>query len=384
MRTTADHKSETAAFLEEVKRGKEDSLERMLEEIAGAKYLCVFGAGMTSRSFVSLWQKRVAKRIDFLSDNDSAKWGKAFHGGIVCISPQELKKYKDEAAVIISSRFIQEIYPQLLKEGFRDIYHIGYYRLAAREFLGDKKNIDRISDNTGRLFDVLADERSKEVLARLVRMWFDQGATGLEYASICSDGLYFPGDVIRLREDESFVDAGAYTGDTLAGFLKKTNGAFDSVYAFELDDENFEALERMVRGLDERTAGRIHLYNAGLSDSERAVWFERGTDAGANSRISARLPGMKQAKTVRLSEVLDGKRVSFIKMDIEGAEPDALRGAEELIRKYAPLLAVSVYHEPQHLWEIPFYIRGIDPGYKLYLRHHSMLGFETVCYAVKR
>lgn len=68
-------------------------------------------------------------------------------------------------------------------------------------------------------------------------------------------------------------------------------------------------------------------------------------------------------------------------MDIEGSELKALFGAEEIIKLQKPKLAICVYHKPEHLWEIPLYIKKILPEYKLFFRHHTSLEYETVCYA---
>ena len=85
---------------------------------------------------------------------------------------------------------------------------------------------------------------------------------------------------------------------------------------------------------------------------------------------------------VPLDDVLKNKKVTFVKMDIEGAEPQALRGAENIIRTQKPRLAICIYHDLKHLWEIPFYIKNLVPEYKIYLRHHTNLEYETVCYAI--
>ena len=76
------------------------------------------------------------------------------------------------------------------------------------------------------------------------------------------------------------------------------------------------------------------------------------------------------------------EKITFIKMDIEGAELNALYGSKEIIKKYVPKLAVCVYHKTEHLWEIPFFIKSLNPNYKIYLRHHSLDEHETVCYAI--
>jgi hypothetical protein len=69
-------------------------------------------------------------------------------------------------------------------------------------------------------------------------------------------------------------------------------------------------------------------------------------------------------------------------MDIEGAEPDALRGAERTIRRYRPALAISLYHAPDHLWEIPLWIAGLGLDYRMYMRGHAHNGFELVMYCL--
>lgn len=80
---------------------------------------------------------------------------------------------------------------------------------------------------------------------------------------------------------------------------------------------------------------------------------------------------------------LEGEPVTFIKMDVEGAEREALIGAERTIRKYAPKLAISVYHRPEDIWELPEIILRYNPDYQLFLRHYSLNSCETVLYAVQ-
>lgn len=69
-------------------------------------------------------------------------------------------------------------------------------------------------------------------------------------------------------------------------------------------------------------------------------------------------------------------------MDIEGAELKALEGATECISKYSPQLAISVYHKPEDIIEIPMFIKSLNPKYRFWLRHYSLSWFDTVLYAV--
>ena len=101
---------------------------------------------------------------------------------------------------------------------------------------------------------------------------------------------------------------------------------------------------------------------------------------GAASAISAR--GGSEVQCVSLDAVMAGAPATYIKMDIEGAEPQALRGARNIIQNQKPKLAICIYHDFRHLWEVPLYIKSLAPEYKIYLRHHTNLEYETVCYAV--
>jgi len=75
-------------------------------------------------------------------------------------------------------------------------------------------------------------------------------------------------------------------------------------------------------------------------------------------------------------------RIDVVKMDIEGAELDALAGAGHCLARHRPRLAISAYHRPEHLWEIPRAILAANPGYRLHFGHHMPVKWESVFYAV--
>jgi hypothetical protein len=102
--------------------------------------------------------------------------------------------------------------------------------------------------------------------------------------------------------------------------------------------------------------------------------------SGTSHNISS--TGDTTIQCVSLDEVLFGYKPNFIKMDIEGAEHNAILGAKQLICEYKPQLAISVYHRPQDLWQIPMLIKKWDAGYKFYLRVHQYNGFDLVLYAL--
>lgn len=85
---------------------------------------------------------------------------------------------------------------------------------------------------------------------------------------------------------------------------------------------------------------------------------------------------------IPLDEILAGEEATFIKMDIEGSESEALKGAKDTITTYKPRLAISIYHKPEDILELPEIILSYRPDYQFYMRHYSLGAPDTVLYAV--
>lgn len=117
------------------------------------------------------------------------------------------------------------------------------------------------------------------------------------------------------------------------------------------------------------------LYDCGLWDKKDIASF------GGSGCPHIDSGGEQTIKLESLDEFLQSNKVTFIKMDIEGAELKALIGAKKTIKKYKPKLAICIYHKPDDIWEIPLYIHDLVPEYKMYIRHYSAKGCSTILYA---
>jgi FkbM family methyltransferase len=377
-----NYKREIAAYLDEVKEKGKYTLDKIIEDIRSSKYVCVFGIGAISYPIISAIRNFTAIKIDFLCDNDQSKWGNIYHEDLRCISPDELEQYGYDVAILIATQHYAEIYEQLKKRGLNKIFVITEYRLLNNEYFKNKNNIEVMKHGAIKLIDILEDEESKEILFVLIVNWFGFDVTNIGYKGIFSEDQYYPADIIRLHEDEAFVDVGSYNGDTLLEFIERTDQKFDSIVAFELDRDNFSDMEIAVNKLDFKLKDKIKLYNFGLLDEEKEIGYETGGSGKQSTCINMIGSVNESGRTVRLSDILKNNKVTFIKMDIEGSELKALYGAEKIIKNQKPKLAICVYHKPEHLWEIPLYLKRIVREYKIFLRHHSPLEYETVCYAV--
>lgn len=185
---------------------------------------------------------------------------------------------------------------------------------------------------------------------------------------------YFDKDVIRLSDKEVLIDCGGYIGDTVNEFVKATSGCYDKIYSFEMDKSNYERLVDNCQMYKDCVC-----VNKGVGQESKEIRAKLGN--GAASHLSDE--GSLSVKVVALDEELGlEEKITFIKMDVEGAELDALRGAEGIIKKYHPKLAICLYHKFSDLYLIPQYIKQIVPQYKLYFRNYHNSASECVLYAI--
>ena len=188
--------------------------------------------------------------------------------------------------------------------------------------------------------------------------------------------VYFPRDIVKPEGNEVFVDGGGYIGDTLldlAAFWGKNS--WKKVYSWKPDAVSRGRLMEICR---EQKYRNVEVIPCGMWSERTELRFDqRGKDY---SRFSEGGAVVVSADTI--DNVCWNDRITFIKMDIEGSELEALRGAEKIIRRDKPRLAVSIYHKPTDYFEIPFLIKEMVPGYKLYIRHHKPSKNDTVIYAI--
>jgi FkbM family methyltransferase len=186
---------------------------------------------------------------------------------------------------------------------------------------------------------------------------------------------YFAPGVADWSHVKKFIDCGAYDGDTIERALKHCD--LQAVAAFEPDIENFRLLAgRFVQG-DFGIASGL-LWPCGVWHETMMLRFRAGEQTSSHVDES----GDSVISCVTLDEAVMGFRPDYIKMDIEGAEPNALIGARETIKRHRPFLAICLYHTPPHLWEIPSLIESWNQRYSFQLRSHGFNGFDSILYAM--
>ena len=216
------------------------------------------------------------------------------------------------------------------------------------------------------LYDRLDEDKSRETFLS----YLNQRVSG-DYGwaeNLYDPNHYFAEDIVKL-ENEIFVDCGAFTGDTIQELLTKSEP--QKVFAFEPDEKNYQTLVKNFASNDNIVCLKLGAF------SKKATLSFAGGNADASKIVD---DGAIQIEVDSIDNVLNGEKATFIKMDIEGAELDALKGAQNTIKNCHPKLAISAYHKFEDLFTLPQYIYSLDNSYKFYLRRHSHLTHELVLY----
>ncbi len=340
--------------------------------------LCLFPCGVGSRFLIN-YLKSMDIVPDFISDNNREKLVGDIEG-IPCITVDDLwRAQKDDVTILVESLQYQEIKKGLECRGFTNIQRIYFGKEQASEWLNH--NLDSFSSLYLDLLNLLGDERSKDVVDTILSSWIMNDISDNHFEQIYDKDQYFDSDIIQLSTEESFVDCGAYTGDTTDTFLEHIPEFRGSIYQFELDPDIYQSLCRNMEKY--KNIINIKHFPFGTAEKEAEIELEVGN---RSSHVMATGGGQNsvKGKIIALDDLLERDKITFIKMDIEGSEWDALHGARRIIQEQKPILAVCLYHKPEDLFRIPKYMKKLVPDYDIYIRHYTDMLWETVCYAVAR
>lgn len=323
--------------------------------------IILFGASSCADKFLNKMKEKFAVR--YIVDNDEKKWGGIFSKKYKVYSVDKLKETSPEDIILITSTYYNEIIEQCIKLGIQGNI---YSYLHLRHKVVGNNELEDMKQKLPKLKEICADSKSREIIDKIA----EKKRLGIkDYSDISEENQYFVENIIKPDENEVFIDGGAFDGDTVREVIKFESNKFKKIYSFEIDKNNFEKIPK------EEFDDRVIFVNCGLWDSEQKVFFvegERGSEIAEYGNLSA--------QCIALDSFIKEK-VTFIKMDIEGAEKKALKGAEKIIKRDKPKLAICLYHKLADMWEIPFYIHELVPKYKIYIRHHGKNDEETVMYA---
>ena len=216
------------------------------------------------------------------------------------------------------------------------------------------------------LYRRLEDYLSKRTLTAILRNWalLDTDYL-LKITSIFSD--YWEPDIFPGNNGDVLVDVGAYIGDSIYNYIKMYGHGYNKIYAYEISPESYKTLCNNVK------AWRLHDVEArrkGVGAASGELFVAANSDDPSANQLQRQGSDQQRVEVVPLDEDIDDK-VTFLKMDIEGAEQDALLGCSRIIREQKPNLAICTYHGYEDIWKIPTLIDNMCPDYHFYMRHYG-------------
>jgi len=356
-----------------------------LHKVFQGRKIIIYGAGESFHYFKEIVMRQYGYVPSVVLDR-KFRPGDTFEG-IPAYSPLEYQpsaEEKEHGLVVIclgKQRYFNDVLKTLKDMGFKriislmDIYEIhNPFRIPAeleqngfQYYLGQRQRIESC-------LDILADDRSRDVFIRCLQTHLERKP--VEIPMNRREEQYTPGDISLARGYARFIYCGVSVGE-MAGIFSRI-GTIEELVCFEPDPNQFKLTVEYLSAHQEQIARRVTAIPCAVYSHETIAPFTY-SDTSFGSRI---LPsGRSRIQCVAIDHVLPGFHPTIITMDIEGAEMEALKGAEQTIRTSRPDLAICVYHAPHHLWEIPLYLNSLDLGYRLYLRNYTSLTGETILYA---
>lgn len=242
---------------------------------------------------------------------------------------------------------------------------------VADDTIFTREYIEAHNEEFDKAYELLADEESRENYINILNFKVSGKIEYLFKAEKEKNFIYK--EILKVGDNETFVDLGAYDGDTVREFVAACGGKYKKIYAFEADEKNFKKLKANTENFED-----VYAFNLAAWDKKETLLFEK--KKGRNSRLS--VAGNVEVQAQSVDNVVDGE-VTILKMDIEGSEEKALDGARETIVKYSPRLYVCAYHRNSDMFLLPLKIHSMCSNYRFYFYHHRYIpAWESNFYGV--
>lgn len=223
------------------------------------------------------------------------------------------------------------------------------------------------------VYRMLADDESRRVFLNIIHFKISGNLQYLDAATEDPDTIYR--QILKPNRNETFVDLGAYNGDTIRELLSYTGGKYYAIHAVEPDKKNFKKLCTYIETNDMK---RVSAYHSAAWCTDTELPF-----SAKSGRQSVLSPSGQLLPARSVDSIMQAHPVTLLKMDVEGFEREALWGAAKTINHHAPKLVVAAYHRNEDLFALPLLIKKLNPKYRIYIRHKLYIpAWETNLYAI--
>lgn len=376
-------------LLENFEKGNLENEGDKLSELNN-KNIILYGAGnIGKRLYKNLKENNL--NVCFFLDRSNNIDNTKYEIPIYHPEDKKLSEFKEDSYVILSAlfsvRLCDEIKLELHNLGFKNVFALHEVNLSLVNngafyeslFNGSYNKIDIFGKDKNKIlraFDLLETEYDKKIYIDYVKAHLTMDFTRFSKPHDI-EMQYLAHDIDKEKNYSYFIDCGGFDGDTIRNLLEKQI-RIDSVAVFEPQNDLCAKIAAYTKENSDKF-NSVTLFPCGVYSKTEKFRFSSSNDAPSTGKLDEF--GSDIVQCVAIDDVLQGFKPTFIKMDIEGAEVEALKGAKNTIEKYHPQLAICVYHSLSDVWEIPLLINQFYDGYRFYLRSYNYMGLETVLYA---
>lgn len=342
------------------------------------KPIVMYGMGDGAEKIMNVMDGLGIKPAEFMASDEFVR-GHSFLGYQVRRLSEIEEMYKDFIVVVCFGSCLPDVMEKIYALAQRyELYAPDVPVVSEGDItVFDEQYVNANEKKIDRARRLLADDFSRKVFDGIIDYRISGDITNLrECESPESEAI----SLLNIGFNETYVDLGAYNGDTVEKFLRLTGKRFNEIYALEPDFKNFS---RMVRRNYALGRGIFHPIHAAAWSERKELEFRK---SGGRNSSACNQYGRGPVVTVQgvtVDEILGDKIPTLIKIDVEGGEREALSGAHKFVSKYKPKLILSVYHRTEDIFELPLRIKEMNGGYKLYLRHHPYIpAWDTNLYCI--
>lgn len=352
--------------------------------------IILYGAGKTGKRLcVNLINSKI-KVICFIDKSENIK--KNFKGiPVYNIKNRKLLSLDKKITIVLSGMFNEKITLEIKKSleelGFFNIKKLSEIRFASLHknvFFDDKYDgtYNKISfskkqkNKIMEAYHLFEKKEDKFVYKKYIFSHINMSFEKLKQQH--KEALQYLGHDIPVKKNfTNFIDCGAYDGDTIENIIS-SGFNIKKISAFEPNIDNYKKLSYYLNRKN-KLFDSLSIFPCGVFSKVNSL--KASAENGDPTSYKLDTFSNETAICVTIDTAISGFEPTFIKMDIEGAELEALKGAKQTIIKHRPQMAICVYHSLSDIWEIPLLINKYAPGYKFFLRNYNIMGLETVLYA---
>jgi len=332
------------------------------------KSFVIWGAGSTGAEALKYINSCSNGKLvpKYIVDNNQSLWGTNR-----IVSPVDFFADKEQIDIVLVCVYVaDQVINQLRENGYQgQIIPVSMSLFSIDE--GLMQLYDKNMDNLERLYDILADERSRETIVAYLNVLRSGDIRLWDKVNGDSTVKLLDPEVLHFSHKEHFVDVGAFTGDTISKFLELCDCQYQSILGFEPDSHNFSAIQDYVTSC---RLANTRILQVAAGNANRTTHF---TDNLSEScTLSA--TGLEISMTT-LDSISDAQNTTLLKISANGYDLGVIMGARNLIRRNKP--QISAYANRHLLWQIPFYLKELVPEYEIYYRHYGIGRQAMICYA---